>query len=62
MLPIPREMSPVSCGGFDLPAQTLRILQAHESLAGLSDRNRLEFDPLLEVLRKEMASGRPGAG
>ena len=40
--------------GPEIMDATLRILKAHEGLAALSERNRREFDPLLEVLRKEV--------
>jgi len=55
MLPLPSQMSPLLSGDRDSRAQTLRILKAHEDLAALSERNRREFDPLLEALRKEVA-------
>jgi len=54
MLPLPTQMSDVSSGDADSRSQRLRILRAHEALASLSERNRREFDPLLEVLRREV--------
>jgi len=55
MLPLPRQMSPLVGEDQERRSQTLRILKAHEGLAALSESNRREFDPLLEVLRKEIA-------
>lgn len=54
MLPLPTQMSDISAADVDSRAQGLRILSAHESLAALSERNRREFDPLLEMLRREI--------
>jgi serine phosphatase RsbU (regulator of sigma subunit)/anti-anti-sigma regulatory factor len=54
MLPLPSQMSPLRGGDQELRSQTLRILKAHEGLAALSERNRREFDPLIEELRKEI--------
>jgi anti-anti-sigma factor len=53
MLPLPTHMSHVAAAA-DSRAQGLRILSAHESLAALSEHNRREFDPLLEMLRREI--------
>jgi serine phosphatase RsbU (regulator of sigma subunit)/anti-anti-sigma regulatory factor len=55
MLPLPTQMRRL-CGTSDERARALRMLRAHESLAGLSDRNRQEFDPLLAQLRREVAA------
>jgi serine phosphatase RsbU (regulator of sigma subunit)/anti-anti-sigma regulatory factor len=55
MLPLPTRMKPL-VGEGDPRARDLLILRAHESLAGLSDRNRQEFDPLLALLRREVAA------
>ena len=55
MLPLPSRMSPLLDEDQEPRSQTLRILKAHEGLAALNDRNRREFDPLLEMLRKEVA-------
>jgi hypothetical protein len=43
-------------GEADMRSRALRVLRAHESLAGLSERNRQEFDPLLAQLRRELAA------
>jgi anti-anti-sigma regulatory factor len=53
-LPLPRQMSTLTPTDPDAHARWLRILRAHESLAGLNDRNCREFDPLLQILRKEV--------
>jgi anti-anti-sigma regulatory factor len=58
-LPLPRQMATLTPNDPDSHARWLRILKAHESLAGLSDRNRREFDPLLQILRKEVESLQP---
>ncbi len=55
MLPLPTRMEPL-VGETDMRSQALRVLRAHESLAGLSERNRQEFDPLLAQLRRELAA------
>jgi anti-anti-sigma factor len=55
MLPLPSQMSPLCGEEQEMRFQTLRILKAHEGLAALSEDNRREFDPLLQVLRKELA-------
>jgi serine phosphatase RsbU (regulator of sigma subunit)/anti-anti-sigma regulatory factor len=54
-LPLPTRMEPL-VGSADPRARALQLLRAHESLAGLSDRNRQEFDPVLELLRREVAA------
>jgi sigma-B regulation protein RsbU (phosphoserine phosphatase) len=54
MLPLPTQMSDISATDADSRAQSQRILSAHESLAALSERNRREFDPLLQMLRREI--------
>ena len=54
MLPLPTQMEPL-VGEPDARSRALRMLRAHESLAGLSDRNRQEFDPLLALLRREVS-------
>ncbi len=56
LLPLPRQMLPLSGGEEDAHTRAVRLLRAHESLASLSDRNLREFDPLLEVLRQEVSS------
>jgi serine phosphatase RsbU (regulator of sigma subunit)/anti-anti-sigma regulatory factor len=53
-LPLPTRMEPL-VSSADPRARALQLLRAHESLAGLSDRNRQEFDPVLELLRREVA-------
>jgi hypothetical protein len=58
-LPLPRQMSTLTPIDPDAHARWLRILKAHESLAALSDRNHREFDPLLQILRKEVESLQP---
>jgi serine phosphatase RsbU (regulator of sigma subunit)/anti-anti-sigma regulatory factor len=55
MLPLPTRMEPL-VGEADMQSRALRVLRAHESLAALSERNRQEFDPLLEQLRRELAA------
>jgi serine phosphatase RsbU (regulator of sigma subunit)/anti-anti-sigma regulatory factor len=55
MLPLPSQMSPLLSEDRERRSEALRILKAHESLAALSERNRREFDPLLEALRKEVS-------
>jgi phosphoserine phosphatase RsbU/P len=53
-LPLPRQMTTLTPIDPDSHARWLRILKAHESLAALNDRNHREFDPLLQLLRKEV--------
>ena len=53
-LPLPRQMTTLTPTDSDSHARWLRILKAHESLAALNDRNHREFDPLLQILRKEV--------
>jgi anti-anti-sigma factor len=55
MLPLPTRMQPLVKTEPDRASQALRLLQAHESLASLSERNRREFDPLLALLRQEIS-------
>jgi serine phosphatase RsbU (regulator of sigma subunit)/anti-anti-sigma regulatory factor len=55
MLPLPMQMRTLR-GASDERSRALRTLRAHESLAGLSDRNRQAFDPLLTLLRREVAA------
>lgn len=54
MLPLPTQMSSIAASGGDARAKRLRVLTAHESLAALSERNRRELGPLLQVLRREV--------
>jgi sigma-B regulation protein RsbU (phosphoserine phosphatase) len=56
MLPLPNEMDPVPAADLDTPARALLLLRAHEGLAALSDRNRAEFGPVIEQLRREVAA------
>jgi len=56
MLPLPNEMDPVPAADLDTPTRALLLLRAHESLAALSDRNRAEFGPVIEQLRREVAA------
>lgn len=53
-LPLPRKMTTLTPIDPDAHARWMRILKAHESLAALNDRNYREFDPLLQLLRKEV--------
>jgi serine phosphatase RsbU (regulator of sigma subunit)/anti-anti-sigma regulatory factor len=55
MLPLPTRMIPLNADA-DREARARITLHAHEVLAGLSDRNRREFDPLLALLRREIAA------
>jgi len=56
MLPLPTQMEPLFGGEPDRSSQALLMLRAHEGLAALSDRNRREFDPLVTLLRREVAA------
>jgi serine phosphatase RsbU (regulator of sigma subunit)/anti-anti-sigma regulatory factor len=56
MLPLPTAMSALPGADEDSHARRLRILKAHETLAALNEQNRREFDPLLEVLHREVES------
>jgi serine phosphatase RsbU (regulator of sigma subunit)/anti-anti-sigma regulatory factor len=61
-LPLPRQMTTLTPIDADSHARWVRILRAHESLSALNDRNYREFDPLLQLLRKEvegLTTGRP---
>jgi len=60
MLPLPGRMQPLVDTSGDAHRSAVRVLRAHEKLAGLSEANRREFDPLLEMLRKESSASRPG--
>jgi serine phosphatase RsbU (regulator of sigma subunit)/anti-anti-sigma regulatory factor len=53
-LPLPNTMEPMEDSDRVQRSQALRVLRAHEGLASLNDRNRREFDPLLEILRREV--------
>lgn len=54
MLPLPTRMQVVA-REVDSKSQGTLTLRVHESLAALGDRNRQEFDPLLELLRAEVS-------
>jgi sigma-B regulation protein RsbU (phosphoserine phosphatase) len=54
MLPLPTRMEPLA-SVVDTRSRASFTLRVHEKLAGLSDRNRQEFDPLLTLLRREIA-------
>jgi serine phosphatase RsbU (regulator of sigma subunit)/anti-anti-sigma regulatory factor len=54
MLPLPTRMESLGTAASDRFTRAQLLLQAHEGLAALSERNRKEFDPLLTQLRKEM--------
>jgi hypothetical protein len=56
MLPLPNEMDPVPAAELDKTARALLLLRAHEGLAALSDSNRVEFGPVIEQLRREVAA------
>jgi sigma-B regulation protein RsbU (phosphoserine phosphatase) len=55
MLPLPSEMDPMAAAELDTPTRAMLLLRAHEGLAALSDRNRAEFAPVIEQLRREVA-------
>jgi serine phosphatase RsbU (regulator of sigma subunit)/anti-anti-sigma regulatory factor len=59
MLPLPTRMEPLSETRGDAFPEGSLVLQAHESLAALSDRNREEFDPILALLRREVRASGP---
>jgi sigma-B regulation protein RsbU (phosphoserine phosphatase) len=54
MLPLPTQMEPLA-SAVDARSRASLTLLVHEKLAGLSDHNRREFDPLLTLLRREVA-------
>ena len=54
IVPLPRQMAPLRGGAEDLHAKAVRLLRAHEGLAGLNEKNFREFDPLVEMLRNEV--------
>ena len=56
VLPLPRQMVPIVGSELDKRAQALHLLRVHQGLAGLSERNLREFDPLIEMLRHEVAA------
>ncbi len=56
VLPLPREMVPLVGSEPDRRSQALHLLRVHQGLAGLNERNLREFDPLVEMLRHEVAA------
>ena len=58
--PMPPRMLPLEAAGNGDERYRMRILQAHEALAGLSDRNRAEFCRLIEGIRGELERARAG--
>jgi anti-anti-sigma factor len=54
MLPLPTRMESLA-SAVDARSRASLTLLVHEKLAGLSDRNRRKFDPLLTLLRREVA-------
>ena len=55
VLPLPRQMEPLVSSELDKRSQALHLLRVHQSLAGLNENNLREFDPLVEMLRHEVA-------
>jgi serine phosphatase RsbU (regulator of sigma subunit)/anti-anti-sigma regulatory factor len=55
MLPLPTRMEPLA-SAVDARSRASFTLRVHEKLAGLSDRNRREFDPLVTLLRREVGA------
>ena len=55
MLPLPTQMEPLA-SAVDARSRASLTLRVHEKLAGLSERNRREFDPLLTLLRREVTA------
>lgn len=56
-LPAAPEIFALGSEGFSQAAVQRRILHAHETLSGLSERNREEFRDVLESLRGEQGGG-----
>lgn len=56
VLPLPGKLTPLIGSELDPHAKAVHLLRAHRSLAGLSDKNLREFDPLVEALRNEIAA------
>jgi sigma-B regulation protein RsbU (phosphoserine phosphatase) len=54
MLPLPTRMESLA-SAVDARSRASLTLLVHEKLAGLSERNRREFEPLLSLLRREVA-------
>ena len=57
-LTLPARMHPLARSELAPEEQRARILRAHERLADLNERNRAEFDPLIEALRREAGAER----
>jgi anti-anti-sigma factor len=57
-LPLPEPMHAMEPSELGASEERLRILRAHERLAELNEQNRGEFDPLIEVLRREIEAAR----
>jgi len=56
VLPLPRQMVPLVGSELDRRSQALHLLRVHQGLAVLNERNLREFDPLVEMLRHEVAA------
>jgi len=56
-VPLPDDMIPLT-DGSKAEEDLARVLQAHEALAGLNDRNREQFANLIEYLGKEIREHR----
>lgn len=59
-LPISSDWQPIE-PVLALDRQKLRVVEAHEALAGLSERNQAQFGALAAALRKEIERERDGA-
>jgi len=57
-VPLPEPMHAIEPSELGASEERLRILRAHERLAELNEQNRGEFDPLIEVLRREVEAAR----
>ncbi|MFP4052571.1 MAG: SpoIIE family protein phosphatase [Phycisphaerae bacterium] len=60
--PLPDQMEPLAVpepSGEELLDSELRILNAHEALASLSEENRREFGTLIDRLRQELSEAQP---
>ena len=55
-LPLPPHMTPLEGLKLDARAQAQHLLRAHQGLAMINERNQREFDPLVELLRREVTS------
>ncbi len=54
LLPLPNQMSALRATSAGSQDASERVLQAHEHLAELDERNREQFEPLIEQLRREV--------